>query len=344
MEVGNMRARHAKDLRFDSKLNPTRFVQYQPKGAWVPVRTLPPENWGLPPPQLLAGPAVLSDLEEHSLDGKDNILMGRSLIQYARRDAWGIHLARYWHAIRSKIDDLITEAAEHVGLEVAWHPQINFKRLETYWEFAMEDPVSWVREVEPVLTPIGLSFEARTYSYPDGLSADAVVGNSRSLTIRIRPGVTLRVYAKTDRRVRLEIAHDFQENASVIGRRHTSEDETLFFRWLETATVAAAAELNAVLARLDEANVRDGDQASVMQLVLAVTNALGDEAKAERALTLVATNGFLVVTIGSGLRDIVRKLRERAILEPLAINPTRYVLTQRYQAAGGWLSVHPSLP
>ena len=322
-------------LRLDAKLNPTRFVQYQPRREWVSMRTLPADQWTLPPPQLVSGEAILSDLDdEYSLDGADNVLMGRSAVTYARDDAWLIHVERYWDAIFSHIDGLIRQAAGNAGLGVERPTMLNFKGLETYWEFRMEDPVAWVREVEPALTSLGLSSDARTYPYPEGLAVESTSGNSRSLTIRIRPGTMLRVYAKTNRRVRMEIYHNFKENPSVLGGRRTSEDHQQFFTWLKTASASAAEDMNFVLEYLERVTVRHGDQASITQLVSAITQALGDDVKATDFLMLLASNASVTVTVGSGLRTSVRTLRSRGILEPVRPNGSVYILTSRFTEAG----------
>ena len=303
---------------------------------------IPVADWNLPAPRLVTGAAKLDDLDEISLDGNDNVLMGRIAVSYGHGVAWPLHLERYWNATVRKFHELFDEAASVAGVTISSRSALNLRSLETYWEFRVNDPLNWLSEIEPVLQSLGLSSEARNYAYPDGFSAKSSNGNSRSIVVRIRSGLRLRVYAKTNRRVRFEVEHDFVENARPLQGRHTDTDVAALFDWTSLAAEDATHVVNSALARLERAQVREGSQMSVPQLVIRISQALNDPLRAETMLTLLAANQSLVSTSGSDLTPSIRKLVSRSILEPVRPGARSYVLTPEFRSAGERLRLYSS--
>lgn len=333
-EVGMGNSEPLRLITLSLSINPTRYLHHQPKREWIPSRARPVSEWALATPLLTSRDALLSSLDEHSLDGRDNLIMGRAASAMSISDAWPIHIERYWSALVGKFNTLFSDAANAADLQLQWTPALNLRTIETYWEFSIDDPLSWLLEIEPVLASLGHTAEARNFSYEDGLSATGREGNSRSLTVRIRSGVKLRVYAKTSRRIRFEIEHDLMEHARPLGGRHTSDDAFAFAAWCNEIAADAATQANQVLEFLARARPRGGDEASVTQLVIAVTQALRDDRKAMEVLTLLAANQAIEITGGAELRAAVRSLKDAQILEAAWRGASRSCLTPRYRTAG----------
>ena len=277
----------------------------------------------------------LNDLGEFSLDGKDNVLMGRSNIQFTEgRERWAFSFGRYWEALVVRFHTIFTACAAGAQVALSFHPSVNLRTVETYWEFKVSDPCAWISEIEPLLAPLGLTSEARTYSHRDGLATVGRNENSRRIAVKLRSGVKLRVYAKTTQRVRFEIEHDLVENARPLEGGHTSADLNEIYRWMAATAEDAAREVNIIFALLEAAQVRSDDDASVTELVVRITQALGNDALAMQLIMLIAANQSISVQSGSNLRDSVRRLTRRSILEPIRPYSRTYRLTQRFRGAG----------
>jgi hypothetical protein len=82
-------------------------------------------------------------------------------------------------------------------------------------------------------------------------------------------------------------------------------------------------------------------QMSVTQLVIRVTQVVGDPDLAERILSLIAANQS--ITSDAGLTPSIRRLVSHSILETAERGRNRYVLTPAYREAGRKLH-HPHFP
>ncbi len=338
--------RLSRRLRLRLSINPTRFVHHQPLGEWVARRTLSVDQWDLPAPILFSGRPRLFDLDEVSLDGADNVLFGRPTMLFAKAEAWQGHVQRYWNAFLTTFDGVFRQSAEMAGVSIFPREEINLQSMQTYWEFAVADPPGWVKEIEPVILALGLGAEARTFAFPYGFANTELNGNVRSLTARLASGVKLRIYAKTSKRVRFEIEHDFTANSrplnSDLGRGHVSSDFNDFLRWVRLAAHDAAEHVNRVLTRLELAFARRGDEASVTDLIIAVTQNVGDAVKAGQILSCLAANSRVSTFAGFDLNESIRRLARVSILQPVRSGSRSYVLAHRFHRAARALSTHPA--
>lgn len=330
--IGNTEAARRIELRLF--LNPTRYLHHQPKRSWVLSRHLGPLNWDLGQPQLVSREPDLSSLEEHVLNRDDNVLMGRAAVLMGAQPGWPIHLERYWLAVVDRLNELFHGAARDADLALRPSTHLNLRMVETYWEFAVRDPLAWLREVEPLLEPLGHSAEARTFQFPDGMAVSHRTGNARSLYVRLRSGVALRLYAKTTHRVRFEIIHDLTEHARPLGGAHTSRTLQQFSIWCGALAADAAAQLNVVLDVLERGGVREGSDASVVHLITRITQVVRDDMVSTRILELLAANGAVVPSSGAGLTRAVRRLKEAGILEAVSSGARAVRLSREYASAG----------
>ena len=294
---------YARALSLELFLNPTRFMHHQPIANWQ----APPQDYpDLPPPRLTAGEAHLSESSgEASLDGNDNVLFGRRRIHLARSATWLLNVQRYWLGLIVAFNDIFYAAAEdHCGIE--FHPRLNLKTVETYWEYHIEDPINWVCEVEPYVRSMAISSETHHYPVPSvGLDR-----NSRSIHVVLRSGVRMKVYAKTTHRVRIEVEHNLRENARPIGR-HTSQKPSELITWLDLCSRDAADQVNRVLAHLERQSIRASSDFSAIQLIVRVSQILGEASQAELIISLLAGNQRIEIGPRNPLRRAVRTLVAR---------------------------------
>src|SRR5690606_28503415 len=121
--------------------------------------------------------------------------------------------------------------------------------VETYWEFLADNPVSLVHDLAPYLNLLGAEYSDRRY--PAGYRETRRDRNSPSVKVLLRPGVFLRLYAKTNRRVRFEITHDFRKErlrlASDVQVERRSSDPSRLRHWINACADDAAERLNDTL-------------------------------------------------------------------------------------------------
>ncbi|WP_340647020.1 hypothetical protein [Phenylobacterium sp.] len=252
---------------------------------------------------------------ETILDANDNVLLTGAAQAHGQPDAWPLHLRRYWGGVIHELDAAFVRAATRSGGLVQRVAQnLNLRTLETYWEFASDDPTALVMELEPNLLGLGASAEARTFDYPHGERVTGRVHNARSVTVRLRPGVKLRVYAKTTGRIRFEIAHDLRKLTSTQFLLHTRSSDADLFGLLDTLARRAADEVNAVLESLDKLTFFPPNSLRPYNLVRRISEALSDGAAADAALSLIVNNRAIRLAPGDPLRQMVKALERYEVL------------------------------
>ena len=320
-------------LQFDGAINPTRYVNHQQHRPWAHQN---PDAWQLNPPSLETR-LVLSRIgEEIVLDGSDNVLLSRFAHIFAGQ--WERHINRYWNGLRGALHAQIEWAAQNSGLSMEFVPQLTIRSVETYWEYRVEDAVSWVAEAEPRIAALGRASEARTRDYPSGdIGADAQV-NSRRILARLRAGTNLRVYAKTNKRVRFEIVHNLLENRHIVSERNRqgSTFEILPSCLLECTHVAAD-ELSRCLATIVDEGTQTSEQMSLIQLVHRVVRCGRNEQEVndtETVLSILASQGYVALSVQSNLRIPIQRLVDAGILQRIAPRHPHFHFSDIYRAAG----------
>ncbi|MBX3485792.1 hypothetical protein [Phenylobacterium sp.] len=292
-------------------INPTRFVTHQLSRPFV-GRAL--SEW--PPllrPSLAARRVPYSTPSEFILDNSDNVLLTSAAQSFGRSEAWPLHLECYWAAIFARLSSVVEQAADDAGGVVGlYRADLNLREAETYWEFAADDPTTLVRDLERPLFEWARKPQARRFAYPVGLLTTALAHNSRQVSVQVRSGVRLRVYAKTTRRVRFEIIHDLQENSRPLGR-HTSNDVRDLLRWLPVLQEDAGSALNHVLDHVECLSVFPPGGFTAAAMVRQISEACG--ADADAMLALLVGNGSLRVEAHDPIRPNVLALVAVGLLE-----------------------------
>lgn len=181
-------------------INPTRFVR-----NCSAANPLPHHLMSLP--RLRAAP-----YGEVSQDGRDNWLpLDKRTQGRMKLYGWRETLGRYLQTIETGFEQELTAACANVGFPGFWERhsrEYNLKSLETYWEWGSEDPPFLVKSLGSSLREIThREFRSSWYAKSEweGLKA-----SHRS---EWSPGEFLSIYNKTNRRIRMEVTHNFGASA-----------------------------------------------------------------------------------------------------------------------------------
>lgn len=307
-------------LVFDElQLNVTRFVAYQP------VSTGPIGAW--PEPVLYADRRSPNSSTEFVLgrgdDNRfpDNIIMSDEQLLACRPRNWQFHLARYWASVRECLDYRIAIASRIANVGLRNSCECGLRTVETYWEFLADNPISLVHDLAPYLQLLGADYSDRRY--PAGYRELRRDRNSPAVRVLLRPGVFLRLYAKTNRRVRFEISHDFRkERVRLSGEAQVerqSSDPSRLRYWINACAEDAAERLNEALAFIQRYRSAEQNAPNLGErpysLLRLIGQAASNEGIAKALLEFMCEHGVIEVQDGSPLRRAVQALQSRGVLE-----------------------------
>ncbi len=204
--------------------------------------------------------------------------------------------------------------------------------IEFYWEFDHEAPIAFVDTLTHYLPRVAKRMRV-TRKHLDQIGAE-VSEQSQSATIYLTRKRQVKVYAKTNRRVRFEVT--FPD-----GYRSKNHRRSTFGTLEELVTavsrlkIEAADTLNDVLANLwnwvDPHNL----DATPDQLRAAIVAAAEDPFVATAIIYNLAKHGRIALKKGDPLRPTVRRLAKlsRPVLRTLSTDRDIYVVERRFEYA-----------
>ena len=295
----------------------TRFVRHQ---------TLPRQgaNWG--PIRLGSSPLTPADLSSNNecpiVPNADNLLCPISYEQFGNSENWRRHRLRFWNGIVT----FFQEALQAPGVD--FRPSFNVASIENYWEFEVDDPIDTVISMTPVL--IGradASDELHIIRTNDR--------NSPCTRARIAPGITLKVYAKTTRRIRIEVEQKLKECQNRLYVPHTFSDQSLFFPLVEDTAAIAQEIVNEFLSDLQRAWNAIGVHYGVSHYLFQLNRLVSDPNSAQAIFQLLV-NGGGFVRIGNEITPLDEYLivmKNRGLLVRLRPRLPDHSVPQAYLAA-----------
>ena len=318
-------------IRLHLFLNPTRFLRHQPT---LPITSITPENLLRTKPNFVADSVpkrrkILTEARdtsvETSLDGNDNVLIGRRVQAMARHNVWPTQLERYFRGIEDLIGSEFRRSERLLGLTLEDDQPLSrdhyyaLKKVETYFEFSCANPLRTLRKLQPILQSIGLSNKSR--DYPNGLSQVASDGNATRIETKLRGACVLKIYAKTTQRLRFEITHDLtKKSASRLllanSNGYTTRSMEELLQWFPRLARDAARRVNEVLEQI----ARSQDQvtiepASVYELLGEIFGSIPNEQRAKDFLKILVENGCIRIgEKGSDFLPEIRHLRRKRVL------------------------------
>ncbi len=296
-------------------LNPLRFVRNQPR-----TTVANPASW--PPARITKLPNSGRGGGEFSLDGRDNWLPDTPFYRrLASNERWPLHLQRYIAAVTGNfLSELNRVANGRATIEP--RPNFSLRKVETVWEFAHPAPTELVATIAPLL----IAYAARDTQVQHFPPTESTSGNCLCVQIGLSAGVRLRVYAKTNRRVRFEIIQDEINVREILGEPVRRRSEGLprqprrpwrqIVPCLTSLRVRAAEELNAVFAYLNERHRIAPSPYSPMRLIVAISTVLRDADMAHTILSLLVTQQKIVPReVSTEVVDAARLLVDAGVLE-----------------------------
>lgn len=314
-------------------LNPTRFVRHQ--AGSNPSRRMLREN--VPPrPHLLQTDVPAERDGEFALIEADNWIPDSRLWGlFASRRYWPIHLRNYISGTLEAIGSEITRACDQVGVGIRREAQswLNMRSVETYWEFASDDPVGMVRALEPLLATYAVS-RIDSADYP--VRTAESVENSRRISLRTRVGETLKIYAKTNRRIRFEVTHHLGGPTPfrLPAGGHTFSNVAGLLGLFRHLAVCSAARVNNVLHHFRRQASAPEAHKPVLWFIADVQAACETPQAAREILQVLVNNGSIVVGNRTALGIVHRATLARLVRNGvLASSNRRYLVTAPYRRA-----------
>lgn len=194
-------------------LNLQRFMRHQPKGQ-------------IPSGELKSGPHRITKRKddrskfegERAYDGEDNWIPNTpEWSHFASSKASLTHLKNYLEKMARLFEAEVRRAASYATgsskVGVTRHREyFSLSVVETAWEFASQSPLMEVLEIGNKFMHLRKNMSASRYSVPSSSKLFGLGGverNSESTAFRIplADNVEMRLYAKTNRRIRIEVVH-----------------------------------------------------------------------------------------------------------------------------------------
>ena len=305
-------------------LNPTRFLVHQDMrlsddiGRWPEVR-------------LWSRSAITRHInDEFALDGRDNVLLGRRREHFASPRNWPHHLERYLRAVSSQIQATVDGAARRAGVAIEDPQATSLRSVETYWEFLTNDALALVSLLEPVLSQIGAESRRREFPLQENVSGSERIRDRNGISIRsyLTNDISLRVYAKTPRRIRFEISHERDA-----GRHRSIGAPIELIDRLQHVARDAARRVNNVLRIVENRLGRAPLGGSVFGFVQRVYGAAPTAMAAEQLLALLVEQGSLHIGEDDPLREAALSLTRLQVLErrPNSRAPTSFDVTRQFR-------------
>ncbi len=204
--------------------------------------------------------------------------------------------------------------------------------IEFYWEFNHDTPITFVDTLTHFLPRVAKRMRV-TRAQIERTERE-VSHQSQSATIYLTRDRRLRVYAKTDRRVRFEVT--FPDGyRSTSHRRSSFQSMEDFLLAVENLKAEAAQTLNDVFAHLWHWEEKHEMDATPDQLRAAIAAASETPFIATTIIHNLAKNGRLALAAGDPIRATVQRLAQSnpPVLKTLKSDRRIYVVERRFEYA-----------
>ena len=301
-------------LRLQLSCNPTRFARHSP-----------PRPDGNPPVNdPFAHKAGVAHDGEMATDFNDNWLPKGIHNDYYTPHHWRNNVSRYLRDIRDIIRQDIHTACGFSGTElvVANDPLFNFNSIETYWEYESENPVGLVHTFQKELK--GFKSCGRDTEYEK---------NCLTLRYKIRKGVELCIYAKTNRRIRFEVRHNLQERLPEGLERKSSGSIIGAMRIITGCRHEAATVVNSAFQSMRDVGSIASSHVNETLLVIKIGRIVKDDVLAIMLVELLRIRGGIVPDNSAPpIRHAIERLQYHGMFEWNSRSKL-YVLTGKYAHA-----------
>lgn len=179
--------------------------------------------------------------------------------------------------------------------------------VETYWEFSDSNPLRTVEGMEATANQFANTTNTRF--------STAREGQAFSLRLQIYRGVLLRIYAKTNRRIRFEVSHNLKE-ANVPFRYPEAVQSPEQIRPILSSLRTHAADIvNSFLTGLNSSPSHLSQSRSAVFLLMEAVAATRNYELARLLIESLCVNGRYRLLTNDPLRGAVRLLKARGVLQ-----------------------------
>ncbi|MFS4437577.1 hypothetical protein ACMA5I_05120 [Paracoccaceae bacterium GXU_MW_L88] len=216
---------------------------------------------------------------ETTLDGKDNAIILPRLHVASRPPYWQHFLRLFLRDVDRFIADRINAQSRHYivdGFNTHRSAYYSLHEIEIYFEFQHDDPVGYMLRAGSAIRSIGRLEGLRDYQT---VQDEGV--NAPTYQVELAKGIILAIYAKTTRRLRLEVRYKTRQVTGRlrggVSKSFTAHNLSELNNVVEKYTNDATARVNAVLDTLASATDAPRLGYSVQQLIRQVVEACDDQ-------------------------------------------------------------------
>lgn len=312
---------------FDGKMNVTRAIQAQ--RLIGRLDTAQPRRRGNYSLQLSRSEKNWND--ECALTKDDNLLIGPDLrFSYAMARAPSAHFLELLNNVERAISEPLREAADRHNAQAEVSLNYTLKGLEVYWEFSPPYPVSTVDLLAPKLQ--GAVNRSRTTARAVKLVETGRLQQSRSIQIDLGREMMLRVYAKTNKRVRIEVSWGRDAIAREAGRRSELNAEGLV-EAVDRLVARSSERLTELFGEMSPPVYGTVRAASADDLRRAIDKAHPDPVICAMVLEGLRNHDRVVPEGCQPLLEAVRRLKRQRVLRVIRPYQGWYGLTPQYADA-----------
>ncbi|MDR7092216.1 hypothetical protein [Cellvibrio fibrivorans] len=319
-------------------INPTRFCVYQ----HTPIRTRASNGIRNLSPSIVL--FATQDKIRHgngedlefTLDQSDNCLLTPSSKINASHPLYTDNLNRYLSSIVRYLEDEILEFQQTGFALLGKEEHYSVRNIETYWDIPCPTPTITLRQLEPLIRTSTNKLDINEYL------SNELAGSTFSIndltpcyTCYFRNGESLKLYAKTNKKIRLEVKYNFMKDStlrSAWGTTPTNINRLFeFINYCSDMSTSTANDLISCLARNDTTRLRQ--EKSLVEFINSIYMNAPKEHATSILRMLASTDGITSSKAPEHLKSSLDKLVEKGVLMKQSGLSTRYIPQPRYLAA-----------
>jgi len=321
-------------------LNPSKWISQQSTRL-----TMSPEDQWLEVPSSMFVWKDAFSVEEIPLVRSANVFVGMPRdLQLMRPQSWHLQIHRYVTDAIALLGSNLTRVAQSTGVHLVTETlDLRLKEVEIYWEFWSERPLEEMARIEAAVRSVAASSSTAWWPLDDQTKAllasigqieVGVEDNSPRLSLRLMHGATLRIYAKTNKRLRFEVAYRLSEARTDFRRRTFTSAQSLA-DGLGQARIPAAGRLGNIFAAIRAIAETVPDTKAPHELVSDIYAGVGTASRARDLVSMLVTCGRIAAYPNTGFHDDLVRLRRRGVLRSFtrAGNDFLWTVTPAYRAA-----------
>ncbi|MCA0939332.1 hypothetical protein LCM28_05535 [Salipiger pacificus] len=317
-------------IHFQTTLNLSRYIYAQnfklrTRTDRTPRFAAEPSLAVFPDPNLYS--------EEWPLSPATNLVIGPwAKYAYAKSRATSQHFSDYVGLLEHHIEQAMLEASPSDDFHFQREPFYSIQEIEIYWEFECKNPILFVDELIPRVRRLGrTSYEGSLSTQLRSRPSENITQQSNSIKAKIAEGTWLKVYAKTTRRIRIELEIKSEMISKITGRRseHGLADAA---RKIPSLEDYATDKINTVLPDILSSTTPETN-ATAIDLLTQIASACEKPHECEGIVGSLAAYGRISLYDGTLLSVPTHKLKKRGILKTATPRSRIYVVEPKFEKA-----------